>query len=139
MTTSFFNNTGFLSSGFWNVSPREAFHEATNNNAIIVDVREHTLTGYKKFDVPKVIYIPNSEIKERYHELPKDKPLIIADSVGLRSKEAILFLIQMKFDNVANLAGGIVEWEQDGLPLIIDKNEQLDGSCMCQLRPRLKK
>lgn len=139
MKQLYFKNVGFWCNGFWNVSPREAYHEVININAIIVDVRENSLTGYKQFDVPKIIYLPNSEIKERYKELPIDKPLIIADSVGLRSKEAILFLTKLGFSNIANLAGGIVDWEQDGFPLIINKNEQLDGSCMCQLRPRLKK
>ncbi|MCX7862544.1 MAG: rhodanese-like domain-containing protein [Bacteroidales bacterium] len=134
----FFKERGFVCSGFLNLTPNEAYREAINNHAIIVDVREYMLTGYKKFDVPAVIYIPNSELRHRYHELPKDKPLIIADSVGLRSKEAILFLLSVGYTNAANLAGGIVEWERDHLPLIIDNSERLDGSCMCQLRPRMK-
>jgi hypothetical protein len=40
--------------------------------------------------------------------------------------------------NIANLFCGIVDWESDGLPLKKDLTEQLDGSCVCQLRPRLK-
>jgi len=49
------------------------------------------------------------------------------------------FLLKKGFSNLANLAGGIVDWERDGLPLRIDRTEQLDGSCVCQLRPRNKK
>ena len=71
--------------------------------------------------------------------LPVDIQLIIADSVGLRSHEAMEFLLGQGFTNIANLAGGIVEWEHDGLPLKKDITEQLDGSCTCQLRPRHKK
>jgi rhodanese-related sulfurtransferase len=130
---------GFVSSGFLNLSASEAYKEATENNAIILDVRELRLTGYKNFDVPKVINIPNSTLEEDYKSLPKDVPLIVADSVGLRSHEAMEFLQSKGFTNIANLAGGIVDWERDGLPLKKDITEQLDGSCVCQLRPRHKK
>jgi rhodanese-related sulfurtransferase len=134
-----FFSHGFLSSGFLNLTPREAYTEATENNAILLDVREERLTGYKNFNVPKVIKIPKSTIADNYKYLQRDVPIIIADSVGLRSHEAMEFLINKGFSNLANLAGGIVDWERDGLPLRIDRTEQLDGSCVCQLRPRHKK
>ena len=135
---TFFSH-GFISSGFLNLTPREAYTEATENNAILLDVREERLTGYKNFNVPKVIKMPKSTIADNYKYLQRDVPIIIADSVGLRSHEAMEFLINKGFSNLANLAGGIVDWERDGLPLRIDKTEQLDGSCVCQLRPRYKK
>jgi rhodanese-related sulfurtransferase len=137
MNMPFFRH-GFVSSGFLNLTPREAYAEATENDAILLDVREITLTGYKRFDVPEVISIPNSTLSENYTGLPRDVPIIVADSVGLRSHEAMEFLLSKGLTNIANLAGGIVDWERDGLPLRIDKTEQLDGSCVCQLRPRHK-
>lgn len=133
----YFSSIGFSAASFFNLTPSEAFSEA-KNNAVMVDVREEELTGFKCFDVPKVIYVPLSQINLLYSQLPKDIPIIIADSVGLRSKEAMIFLINKGFKNIANLAGGIVEWERDGLPLKIDNSEKLDGSCMCQLKPRNK-
>ncbi len=133
-----FKNKGFISSGFLNLTPQEAYEEALQG-AVIVDVRESFLTAYKQFDVPKVCYLPNSELSVRYEELSREVPLIVADSTGLRSREAMLFLLSKNFHNIANLAGGIVEWERDGLPLKRNLEEQLDGSCTCQLRPRHKK
>lgn len=133
-----FSGNGFTSGGFLNLTPRDAFYEAKTGKALIVDVREATLTGYKRFDVPSVIYLPLSQIDSKIDVLPKDLPLIIADSAGLRSHEAMEILRAKGFTLIANLAGGIVEWERDGLPLIIDNKERLDGSCMCQLRPRNK-
>jgi rhodanese-related sulfurtransferase len=129
---------GFVSSGFLNLSAREAYNEAVENNAIILDVRELGLTGYKRFDVPTVINIPNSMLPENYKSLPMDVRIIVADSVGLRSHEAMEFLKYKGFINIANLAGGIVDWEHDGLPLKKDITEQLDGPCVCQLKPRHK-
>jgi len=138
MSNIFFKNTGFQSSGFLNLTPREAYQEAVKNNAIIIDVRETAFIDYKRFDVPNVIYAPYSELKKYFTNLPCDKPLIIADSVGLRSKDAMLFLLSKEFLNIANLAGGIVEWDRDGLPLLIDQGEALSGACLCRLRPRKK-
>ena len=84
-------------------------------------------------------FMPNSTIPDNYEAIPRNVPVIVADSVGLRSHEAMEFLISKGFSNLANLAGGIVDWERDGLPLRIDITEQLDGSCVCQLRPRHKR
>ena len=134
-----FGNKGFVSAGFLNLSASDAFVEATEGNAIIVDVGEERLTGYKNFDVPCLIHMPKSRIEQDYANLSRELPLIIADSVGLRSHEVMEYLLARGFANIANLAGGIVEWEQDGFPLKIDLTEQLSGSCVCQLKPRNKK
>ncbi len=130
---------GFISSGIFNLSPREAYKEVIENHAIILDVRETRLTGYKNFNLPAVIYLPFSSLEQKYEELPADRLLIVADSVGLHSHEAMLFLHGKGFTNIANLAGGIVDWEHDGLPIKRDISEQLDGTCICQLKPRHKK
>lgn len=78
-------------------------------------------------------------LAETYLQLPKNKTLIFADAVGLRSREAVWFLKEKGIKNIANMAGGLVEWERDGLPLKVDKSEILTGSCMCTLRKRNKK
>jgi rhodanese-related sulfurtransferase len=129
---------GFISAGFLNLTGREAYTETAENNAVILDVREHRFTGYKRFDVAAVIYIPFSELEEKYITLPRDIPLIVADTAGLRSRVAIEFLQSKGFENIANLAGGLIDWERDGLPLKKVLGEQLDGSCVCQLRRRHK-
>ena len=134
----FFFKDGFESSGIMNLTPRNAFTYC-QKGAILIDVREEFMNRFKMFDVPGVIYCPFSILEETYPDLPKDKPMIFADAAGLHSKEAVKFLIYKGFGNrIANMAGGLVEWERDGLPLIIDKSEKLSGSCMCQLRPRNK-
>lgn len=125
---------GFYCSGMLNCTPQEAYREAMENNAILVDVREKYLSVYKKFTVSQTLFLPFSQLAEHAAELPTDVPLIIADSVGLRSKDALILLKDMGFDNVANLAGGLVEWERDGLPLHVNNDEILTGSCTCQLK-----
>jgi len=134
----FFENTGLESGDILHLTPRQVL-EYCHQGAMLVDVREAYMNRFKMFDVPEVIYCPYSILEKSYQDLPPDRPLIFADAAGLQSREAVKFLQEKGMgQRVANLAGGLVEWERDGLPLIIDKNERLSGSCMCQLKPREK-
>jgi len=128
-------STGFFSHGIHNLTPAESF-ALCEKGAVIVDVREIYLSAFKMFNVDKVIYLPLSQLEEHYKDLPDDRQLIFADSVGLRSREGVLFMNSQGYDNVANMAGGIVDWERDGLPLTTDINNRLSGSCMCQMKAR---
>jgi rhodanese-related sulfurtransferase len=127
--------TGFLAHGVLNLTPKESF-KFCKEGAIIVDVRESYMNNLKMLHVDNVLYLPLSELEKSYQYMPVDQPLIFADAVGLRSREGVLFMIAHGYDNVANMAGGIVDWERDGLPLTIDISNRLSGSCMCQLKAR---
>jgi rhodanese-related sulfurtransferase len=130
-----FDNYGFISCEILNVSPREAF-ELCGRGAVIVDVREEYLNNFKNFDVPEILFIPISRLVQQLSDLPQEKYLIFADTVGLRSKEAVVLLKDKGFIKIANMAGGIVDWERDGLPTTTDIANRLSGSCMCQLKRR---
>ena len=131
----YFAGQGLLIAGLVHLSGGEAL-QAARNGALFVDLRATIETDYKKFDVPEVIYIPAEELAARIAEVPRVRPVIVADSVGLRSKEAVKCLVERGFTNVANLNGGILDWEHDGLPIMVDLNKQLSGSCTCRLKPR---
>jgi hypothetical protein len=47
-----------------------------------------------------------------------------------------MLLKEKGFSKIANMAGGIVDWEHDGLPIKTNVEERLSGSCICQLKPR---
>jgi len=130
-------NIGFFAHEVFNLGPKESF-ELCGAGAVIVDVRESYLNNFKMFDVENVICLPYSELSDSYSDLPCDKLLIIADAVGLRSRDCVLFLNEHGYENVFNMAGGIVDWERDGLPLTTSINNRLSGSCMCQLKEREK-
>lgn len=133
--TDLFEGYGIVSSGILNVSPREAF-DLVRRGVLIVDVREENLRGFKSFDLPGIIYLPKSKIEAEYTRIPFDRFMIFADTVGLRSKEIVIFLREKGFENIANMAGGIVDWEREGFPITTDISKRLSGSCMCQLKPR---
>ncbi|MCX6253160.1 MAG: rhodanese-like domain-containing protein [Bacteroidia bacterium] len=133
--TNIFKDYGIVSCGILNISPCEVF-DLVKKGALIVDVREENLRSFKSFDVPELIYLPKSKLAEEYENLPSDSYMIFADTVGLRSKEAVIFLKEKGFEKIANMAGGIVDWERDGLPVSTDIATRLSGSCMCQLKSR---
>lgn len=129
----FFEGHGYVIDGIIHLSPKEAF-ELCQKGAILLDVRPEVMAAYKSFDVPEYLYCYHQDFESYYHNLPIDRPIIVADAVGLRSKEIVLFLVEKGFFKVANLAGGITDWEKDGLPMVVDNKQRLTGSCMCQLR-----
>ena len=132
---NFEQNIGFYAHGVLNLTPTESF-ELCKEGAIIVDVREPYMNNFKLFHVDKVLYLSYSDLGKCYQDLPSDQPLIFADAVGLKSRESVLFMNAHGYGNVANMAGGIVDWERDGLPLTTDISNRLSGSCMCQLKVR---
>lgn len=125
----------YTNQGIHNLTSKEAF-DLCEEGALLLDIREEYMNLYKRFGVKNEIQIPRSRLLQELSKLPKDKIIIVADASGIFSKESCLLLKENGFEKVENLAAGIVEWEQDGMPLVFDNKEKLSGSCMCQLKPR---
>ncbi len=127
---------GILSNEVRTVSPREGLELINNEGALFVDLRAKDFTDFKIPDIPDIFLMPHRLLSQEYEKLPPDRILILADSTGLKSKEAVRFLQEKGFDQVVHMAGGFVEWERDGLPVREDIKERLTGACACQLKPR---
>src|SRR3989339_179034 len=104
---------------------------------VMIALVDDFLTAMKLFDVANYIICPLSTLDENIESLPKDKPLIVSDATGLKSKIAVEKLTSAGFV-VANLAGGIMDWERDGYPVKKDPAAQLSGQCACMLKPMRK-
>jgi rhodanese-related sulfurtransferase len=128
-----FEGKGLLIKGIIHLSPHEAQLEC-QKGALLLDIREDYDTDYKKFDVPEIIYCPYRRFGEFNHRVSRDQPLIVAASTSLRSKEIAEILISLGFTNIANLNGGMVDWERDGLPILKDRTAEMHGQCVCRLR-----
>ncbi len=133
-----FSQCCFDSGGIRNVSPGKAF-QLCGMGALMLDVRRPYMTAFKVPDVPRLKLIPFDQLASEAEKMSRDEVVLCIDSVGLKSHDAWLLLKELGFTNVANVAGGVVEWERADLPLKIDYKEMLTGSCACQLKARGKR
>jgi rhodanese-related sulfurtransferase len=74
--------------------------------AYILDVRE--VCEYEESHIKNAVNIPLSELRQRFNEIPKDKPVYVHCRSGQRSYNAILALQEEGFENVINISGGFM-------------------------------
>jgi rhodanese-related sulfurtransferase len=97
--------------------PAIDIHEAktrVDNGALLVDVREQH--EFDEARIPGSILIPLSQFQARFEELPKDKEIVMQCRSGARSGQSTEFLLNNGYTNVVNMAGGILAWQEAGLP-----------------------
>ena len=128
--------SGFYVDGILNVTPREAYKLSCQSRAIIIDVREPEMLEYKQFSVPEIKYVRLKEIINNTLVLPRERLLIFADATGLRSKQAVAHLKSQGYENIANLAGGMLEWDRDGLPMVVNDKERVTEKTMFDIKKK---
>lgn len=82
---------------------------------LVLDVREQW--EYDEGHIPGVTLIPMGEVPARLAEIPTDREVIVTCRSGNRSGQITDYLRQQGYDNVHNMAGGILAWEAAGLPV----------------------
>ena len=82
---------------------------------LLIDVREES--EWNEVHIPGAMLIPLSQFVARQEEIPAGRALIMQCRSGGRSGQAALALRTAGRTNVANLAGGITDWEAAGLPV----------------------
>jgi hydroxyacylglutathione hydrolase len=133
-----FRNCKLQIDGIAYVLPSEAI-PLIQQGAVLIDMREEVETDIKSFNLDYVIYLPHDRFEEKWESLPLDKPLILADSVGIWSKNAVITLKSKGFTDIASLAGGFNEWDKDGFPVKSGRCQPLNGPCLCMIKPHEKK
>lgn len=106
------------------ISPKDAW-EAMSSNPMVLDVRE---TGeFEAGRIPGAIHIPRGILEFRIGEIPefvhKDVPILLYCRTGGRGALAALSLNRIGYTNVKSVTGGIIGWEQAGLPLETDRTQ----------------
>ena len=82
----------------------------------LIDVREaHEYTG-ELGHIAGATFIPLNELPKQLEKLDKDKPTVTICRSGGRSAQAVVILERAGFTKVANLAGGMIDWNEHGLP-----------------------
>ena len=98
------------------LSPAEAAALLAGPDApLLIDVREES--EWNEVRIPGAMLIPLSQFVARQEEIPAGRALIMQCRSGGRSGQAALALRTAGRSNVANLAGGITDWEAAGLPV----------------------
>jgi len=78
-------------------------------DGLLIDVR--SADEFKNGNIAGAINIPVDEIRDRLHEIPKDKQVFIYCEAGLRGYLAQRILLQNGFESVSNLSGGYFLWK----------------------------
>ena len=88
------------------------------DDAYLVDVREDDewVAGH----APGAVHVPMMEIPARMREVPTDGDVVVVCRSGARSGQVVAYLQQQGWDNVRNLAGGMLDWSAAGRPLVSD-------------------
>ncbi len=105
------------------------FNELETEYTIVFDVREKT-----EFEVSHLANaiqvdpeITTEDFLQQYQEQIGDKTVVFYCSVGQRSSELAErvdeVLNEKEFIEVYNLAGGLFEWHNNGLPMVNDNGE----------------
>ena len=93
---------------------REEARRLVEEGAQLVDVRaDHEWEAGR---IPGAKHVPLAELNERTGEIAQDRPVVLYCRGGTRSSMATEALAAAGYD-AAKLTGGIVGWEEEGLPL----------------------
>lgn len=110
-------NLGATLRGIKEVGVLEATQLINHRDAVVVDVREDKewATGH----IPNAKHIPLGQLSSRFKELEKfkGKPVVVGCRSGHRSASACAVLKKNGFNEVYNLKGGIIAWEQASMPV----------------------
>ena len=102
------------------LTPQEVQQQLTHpTRPLLLDVREPEEFTGELGHIAGSILIPLKELPARVGELEPDKErnIIVICRAGVRSTTAAALLTGMGFEHVANLKGGMVEWDDQKLPV----------------------
>ncbi len=102
--------------GFKGISPMQATTLSNHNNALFLDVRE--IGEYRQGHLLEAVHIPLSQLPNQLTKLEahKERPIVAYCRSGARSAQACEILLKAGFPTLYNLNGGIIEWQNQGLP-----------------------
>ncbi|MFT4174017.1 MAG: MBL fold metallo-hydrolase [Rhodocyclaceae bacterium] len=105
-------------SGVWEIEPMALLEHAARIQ--VVDVREAPEFIDRLGHLRGAHLVPLSQLTARLDELDRSRPLVAVCRSGVRSAQACVLLAKAGFDKVANLAGGMLRWRAEGLPIAVD-------------------
>lgn len=97
---------------------QETIRMINHHNAVVIDVRE--ADSFRQAHIVGAINIPKEQFFDKIVSLNKykDKPIILACATGTLTPDMIIQLEKVGFEQVYGLAGGILAWQVENLPLV---------------------
>src|SRR5579884_1834937 len=88
-----------------------------NTAAVLIDVRE--LEEWQQLHIPGALHVPKDCIRSTISQLAfgKNHPIYLHCKSGVRSLFAAQTLMEMGYDEVYSVNGGILDWAIAGYPI----------------------
>jgi len=108
---------GLKLSNIQQLNVNDAVRMMNGDDVVVLDVRE--TSEFSSGHIRDSIHIPMSALGKRINELEKykSKQILAYCRSGSRSNSACRTLNKQGFENVSNLAGGIMSWSNANLPV----------------------
>jgi len=107
-------------SGIWEIQPtvlQEQIAGQQSSEIQIVDVREPSEFSDALGHIRGARLLPLSELTARIGEIAADRPVVTVCRSGARSAQAIVLMQKAGLQQLANLAGGMLRWRAESLPV----------------------
>lgn len=101
--------------GVEDIDPKELWEQ--KNGVELVDVRRPDEYTGELGHVPGSQHIVLDNLPQQINELPKDRTIVFICRSGARSGRATAFAHEQGFTSVFNMKGGMLLWNQLGLPV----------------------
>lgn len=90
----------------------------SNEKMQFIDCRENQ--EWQEARIAGSTLLPLSEIETKFESVLQDKnaPIFIHCKSGKRSMNACMFLLSKGYTNLTNVEGGIINWAEEGFPII---------------------
>jgi glyoxylase-like metal-dependent hydrolase (beta-lactamase superfamily II)/rhodanese-related sulfurtransferase len=106
--------------GVWEIQPTalaERMGGAHAGDIQVIDVREPAEFNAELGHIQGARLMPLAELAARCGDIDRHRPLVTVCRSGARSAQAVALLQKAGFTNVANLAGGMLRWRAEALPV----------------------
>ena len=107
----------FSFGGVWEIQPTALAERLADGGVQVIDVREPAEFGDAFGHIRGARLMPLSELVARSGEIARDRPVVTVCRSGARSAQALVLLQKAGFNELANLAGGMLRWRAEALPV----------------------
>ncbi len=110
----------FTFSGLWEIVPAVLQERSAGSRAgaiQIIDVREPAEFSDSLGHIEGARLLPLSALLQHAGAIDRERPVVTVCRSGVRSAQAVVLLQKAGFAQVANLAGGMLRWRTEALPV----------------------